>query len=105
MFGFEAKDFLTYLGTGLVFVCMFVVRQWQTKIKDHESHLSKIDEALHQIQLQMVRQESAAVGMQKLQNEFEKLDNRIDKMDHHLTRILERLGGKRRATDPDPDTL
>jgi len=105
MFGFEAKDFMTYLATGLVLLLLFVFKQWQAKTKDHDDHLKKVDEALHQIQLQMVRQESAKVDMGKLQNEIEKLDSRMDKLDHHLTRILERLGGNRRATDPDPDLL
>jgi DNA-binding transcriptional regulator GbsR (MarR family) len=105
MFGYEAKDFLTWLGTGLILIILFIAKQWQAKAKDHDDHLKKIDEALHQMQLQMVEQRMAAADIKEFQNELEKLDNRLDRVEHVLTRIDERLGGKRRATDPNPDDL
>ena len=105
VFGFEAKDFLTYLGIGLVSVCLFVVRQWQAKSKEHEQHLHKLDEAVHAIQLQMVEQRAAQADLKEFQADIKELETRMMRVEHVLTRIDERLGGKRRASDPDPETL
>lgn len=105
MFGFEAKDFLTYLGIALVSVCLFVVRQWQTKSKEHDEHLRKLDEAVHAMQIQMVEQRAAQADLKEFQNDIKELENRMMRVEHVLTRIDERLGGKRRASDPDPRDL
>ncbi len=106
---FTPKEVLTYVLGALVAVMLFVWRKWESdtknRLKDHDEHFRKIDEALHQLQIQLVEQRHAQADIKEFQNDIKELETRMMRVEHVLTRIDERLGGKRRSTDPDPNTL
>lgn len=115
VFGFQAKDFLSVLATGMVGLILFIVRDFLNKAKTKERelketldryqlHFSKIDEALHQLQIQFVEQRHAQADIKEFQNDIKELETRMMRMEVVLTRVADRMGVSRRSTDPDDFT-
>lgn len=100
MYGFEAKDILSYLAMGLIGIALFVFRQAQAKAKDHDHHLSKLDEAIHRLEMQQVEHRRSLADIKEFRNDIKELEQRMKHVETMLTRIDERLSGKRR-TDQD----
>lgn len=112
VFGFEAKDFLYYLGMGLLGLIVFIVRDFASKsrgkeedlkkrLAQHEEHFRKIDEALHQLQIQFVDQRHTQADIKEFQNDIKELETRMMRMEVVLTRVADRMGVPRRHNDPD----
>lgn len=106
---FTSKEILTYVLGALLAISLMVWRKFEgdtkARIKAHGEHLTKIDEALHRLELAQLEQRLTQAETKELKSDIREIETRMMRLEQVLVRIEERLGGNRRRNDPNPEEL
>lgn len=81
---FTPKEIVTYVLTAVVGVLMFIVRKFDLKIRDHETHLKALDTAVHDVQIDIAKNKPD-------KSDLAKIDDRLQRVERTLNRIDARL--------------